>query len=81
MKRLTSKTISNAILEKFGVKGVMIHCSGGMCSWYSDTNEHAAKIIFSGDNGISVYRINHLSLSQWLDEFSHILSEYEKRRE
>jgi len=67
--RLTSKTISKAIEQRFGVAGVMVYCADGMCSFYSDTNEEAASVIFSGDNGVHVCRLNHLSLDQWLEAF------------
>lgn len=66
---LTSKRISKAIYEKYGISGVMVHCSGGSCHWYSDANKDAAEVIYSGDNTIPVCRINHLTLDQWLSEF------------
>jgi len=67
--RLTSKRISKEIEKVFGIPGVMVFCADGMCSWYSDTNEEAASVIFSGSSGIYVCHINHLNLDQWLRQF------------
>lgn len=67
--RMTSKIISKAIKDKYGIDGVMVHRGGGMCSFYSDTNEEASSVILSGDNGVCVYRLNHLSLEEWLESF------------
>ena len=66
---LTSNQISKAIKVKYGIAGVMVYVGGGMCSFYSDTNEEAGSVICSGDHGVSVCRINHLSLESWLEEF------------
>jgi len=70
---LTSKTISRAIEEKYGIPGVMVFCGGGMCRFYSDTNNDAAELISKSYSGVGVCRINHLTLDQWLDEFNDIL--------
>jgi hypothetical protein len=75
MGRLTSKSIGRAIKAKYGVDGVFVSCLGGMCNFYSDTNEYAANVIGSGDSGVYVCRINHLTIEQWLDSFIEMWQE------
>lgn len=73
---LTSKKIGKTIEERFDISGVEVHCSGGVCRFYSDTNEEiASTLAMSEESTIYVNKINQLDLEQWLECFAFIIRE------
>lgn len=77
MKRVTNKQISAAIYNAYGIAGVNVFVGGGCCHFYSDDNETGLRLASWPSTTVYVYRMNHLTLAQWLSNFEILFEEAE----
>lgn len=80
-KRLTRKAVCKEILKVTGFEvGLYLDEKESVCHFYTDPDEQTVDalldaIIYSSgvSTSVCVCRINHLSLSQWVDSFNSIV--------
>lgn len=63
-----NREITAAIKRAYGVDGIRVSCRGGACRFYSDTNNRAAAILIQTEQ-VLVYRMNHMSVDEWVARF------------
>jgi len=68
MPRVTSKAVSRAIQEATGISGVILWNGGGYHYFTSD-EEHLEGFLCQGEQSVYVYRMNDLTVEDWVDRF------------
>lgn len=74
-KRLTSKAIERAIKEKFGYDVILVRGDGYF--WFTEEDDSHRMDMWESTS-VMVYRLNQLTLDQWLVEFEYLLKHNEK---
>lgn len=80
---ITRKMISRAIEQKHGLY-VSVFSGGGCHHFYASEDENgysideqlASRLAMCHSTTVLVYRLNHLSLDQWVEAFEEIYSKY-----
>tara|TARA_R110000787_G_scaffold107047_2_gene214859 strand:- start:261 stop:533 length:273 start_codon:yes stop_codon:yes gene_type:complete len=80
----TNRQIEAAIFKKTGIAGVRVFKAGGLCRFYTEkptriyNNEATSMPVqrfvnLTETESVYVYRINHLSVAQWVERFVYEL--------
>ena len=75
--RVTAKQISKAIFEKYNI--VVSVSRGGDCyHFYSEDESTDLRLASWPSTTVPVYRLNHLSVDQWVEHFTGLMESAEK---
>jgi hypothetical protein len=78
-KRITSKAIGKAIKEATGINHIGVWNAGGYHRFFSDDETVCEFLpLVCEFDSVYVYRMNHLSIEQWLDDFKRNLHDHVK---
>lgn len=72
--RLTSKRIGKEIEARTGVKGIKVLRSENSFYFSSDLEEVFETLGFAQSLDVSVFRMNHQTLDQWVSDFESVWS-------
>tara|TARA_R110002153_G_scaffold257080_3_gene416155 strand:+ start:681 stop:911 length:231 start_codon:yes stop_codon:yes gene_type:complete len=66
----TNRQIEAAIFKQTGIAGVKVFKANGLCRFYTEMDNPVNLI---ETESVYVYRINHLSVAQWVERFVYEL--------
>tara|TARA_R110000824_G_scaffold194907_2_gene377555 strand:- start:971 stop:1201 length:231 start_codon:yes stop_codon:yes gene_type:complete len=73
----TNRQIEAAIFKETGIAGVRVFKGGGLCRFYTEMDNPVNLI---ETESVYVYRINHLSVAQWVERFVYELQKTQYMR-
>lgn len=76
MSIVCSKTISAAIKKATGIDHIEVHKQEGVCHFFSDHEATSEFLPLHDFEAVYVYRMNHLTIDQWVEEFQRLLKEF-----
>jgi hypothetical protein len=72
-----NREIERAIFKRTGIEGVRVSAMGGLCRFYSDTNN---SIDFGELDSVYVCHMNHMTAKEWSEEFKALLKALESEQ-